>query len=393
LRTQVGIVGAGPAGLLLSHLLHLEGIESVVLESRSREAVEQTIRAGVLEQGTVDLLTSVGVGDRMQREGAVHHGIELRFDGRGHRIDFPSLTGGRAIMLYAQHEVLKDLIKARLEAGGDIRFEAPAVGVDDLDSDRPRVRFQQDGRDQELECDVVAGCDGSWGVCLPAIPADRRTEYHREYPFGWFGILAEAPQSSKEIVYTYHERGFALVSTRSPTVQRLYFQCDPDDEAGNWPDERIWAELRARLETRDGWMLAEGPIFQKGVITMRSVVCQPMQYGRLFLAGDAAHIVPATGAKGLNLAVADVVVLARALVEHDRSGRTDLLDAYSDTCLRRVWRAQHFSWWMTSMLHRFPGNDMFQHQLQLSQLRYVASSPAAAASLAENYVGLPLERP
>ena len=393
MRTQVGIVGAGPAGLLLSHLLHLEGIESVVLESRSREAVEQTIRAGVLEQGTVDLLTSVGVGDRMQREGAVHHGIELRFDGRGHRIDFPSLTGGRAIMLYAQHEVLKDLIKARLEAGGDIRFEAPAVGVDDLDSDRPRVRFQQDGRDQELECDVVAGCDGSWGVCLPAIPADRRTEYHREYPFGWFGILAEAPQSSKEIVYTYHERGFALVSTRSPTVQRLYFQCDPDDEAGNWPDERIWAELRARLETRDGWMLAEGPIFQKGVITMRSVVCQPMQYGRLFLAGDAAHIVPATGAKGLNLAVADVVVLARALVEHDRSGRTDLLDAYSDTCLRRVWRAQHFSWWMTSMLHRFPGNDPFQHQLQLSQLRYVASSPAAAASLAENYVGLPLERP
>jgi p-hydroxybenzoate 3-monooxygenase len=393
LRTQVGIVGAGPAGLLLSHLLHLEGIESVVLESRSREAVEQTIRAGVLEQGTVDLLTSVGVGDRMQREGAVHHGIELRFDGRGHRIDFPSLTGGRAIMLYAQHEVLKDLIKARLEAGGDIRFEAPAVGVDDLDSDRPRVRFQQDGRDQELECDVVAGCDGSWGVCLPAIPADRRTEYHREYPFGWFGILAEAPQSSKEIVYTYHERGFALVSTRSPTVQRLYFQCDPDEEVGNWPDERIWAELRARLETRDGWMLAEGPIFQKGVITMRSVVCQPMQYGRLFLAGDAAHIVPATGAKGLNLAVADVVVLARALVEHDRSGRTDLLDAYSDTCLRRVWRAQHFSWWMTSMLHRFPGNDPFQHQLQLSQLRYVASSPAAAASLAENYVGLPLERP
>ena len=393
MRTQVGIVGAGPAGLLLSHLLHLEGIESVVLESRSREAVERTIRAGVLEQGTVDLLTSVGVGERMQREGAVHHGIELRFDGRGHRIDFPSLTGGRAIMLYAQHEVLKDLIKARLEAGGDLRFEAPAVGLEGLDSARPRVRFQEHGRDQELECDVVAGCDGSWGVCLQAVPAGRRTEYHREYPFGWFGILAEAPQSSKEIVYTYSERGFALVSTRSPTVQRLYFQCDPDDEVGNWPDERIWAELRTRLATRDGWALAEGPIFQKGVITMRSVVCEPMRFGRLFLAGDAAHIVPATGAKGLNLAVADVVVLARALVEHDRSGRTDLLDAYSDTCLRRVWRAQHFSWWMTSMLHRFPGNDPFQHQLQLSQLRYVTSSQAAAASLAENYVGLPLERP
>jgi p-hydroxybenzoate 3-monooxygenase len=391
-RTQVGIVGAGPAGLLLSHLLHLEGIESVVLESRSREAVEQTIRAGVLEQGTVDLLTSVGVGDRMQREGAVHHGIELRFDGRGHRIDFPSLTGGRAIMLYAQHEVLKDLVKARLEAGGDIRFEAAAVGVDDLDTDRPRVRFRQDGRDQELACDVVAGCDGSWGVCLPAVPADRRTDYQREYPFGWFGILAEAPPSAKEIIYAYHERGFALVSTRSPTVQRLYFQCDPDDEVGNWPDDRIWEELRARLETRDGWTLSEGPIFQKGVITMRSVVCEPMRYGRLFLAGDAAHIVPATGAKGLNLAVADVVVLARALVEHHRTGRTDLLDAYSETCLRRVWRAQHFSWWMTSMLHRFGGDDPFQHQLQLSQLRYVASSRAAATSLAENYVGLPMER-
>jgi p-hydroxybenzoate 3-monooxygenase len=391
-RTQVGIVGAGPAGLLLSHLLHLEGIESVVLESRSREAVEQTIRAGVLEQGTVDLLTSVGVGDRMQREGAVHHGIELRFDGRGHRIDFPSLTGGRAIMLYAQHEVLKDLVRARVEAGGDIRFEAAAVGVDDLDTTRPRVRFQQDGLDQELECDVVAGCDGSWGVCLPAVPADRRTDYQREYPFGWFGILAEAPPSAKEIIYAYHERGFALVSTRSPTVQRLYFQCDPDDEVGNWSDERIWAELRARLETADGWTLQEGPIFQKGVITMRSVVCEPMRYGRLFLAGDAAHIVPATGAKGLNLAVADVVVLARALVEHYRSGRADLLDAYSETCLRRVWRAQHFSWWMTSMLHRFGGDDPFQHQLQLSQLRYVASSRAAATSLAENYVGLPMER-
>jgi p-hydroxybenzoate 3-monooxygenase len=390
-RTQVGIVGAGPAGLLLSHLLHLEGIESVVLESRSRQAVEQTIRAGVLEQGTVDLLTSVGVGERMQREGAVHHGIELRFDGQGHRIDFPSLTGGRAIMLYAQHEVLKDLIKARLEVGGDIRFEAAAVGVDDLDSTRPRIRFEEDGRDQELACDVVAGCDGSWGVCLPAIPADRRTDYHREYPFGWFGILAEAPPSAKEIIYAYHQRGFALVSTRSPTVQRLYFQCDPDDEVGTWPDERIWDELRARLETRDGWTLAEGPIFQKGVITMRSAVCQPMRYGRLFLAGDAAHIVPPTGAKGLNLAVADIVVLARALVEFYRSGRTDLLDAYSETCLRRVWRAQHFSWFMTSMLHRFPGNDPFQHQLQLSQLHYVASSRAAATSLAENYVGLPLE--
>jgi p-hydroxybenzoate 3-monooxygenase len=389
-RTQVGIVGAGPAGLLLSHLLHLEGIESVVVENRSREAVEQTIRAGVLEQGTVDLLTQTGVGERMRREGALHHGIELRFDGRGHRIDFPSLTGGRAIMLYAQHEVLKDLVKARLEAGGDLRFEVADTAVEDLDTERPKLRFREHDRVQELECDVVAGCDGSWGVCRPAIPADRRTDYAREYPFGWFGILAEAPPSSKELIYAHHERGFALVSTRSPQVQRLYFQCDPADEVANWPDERIWEELHARLETRDGWTLTEGPIFQKGIVTMRSYVCDPMQHGRLFLAGDAAHIVPPTGAKGLNLAVADVVVLARGLVELFRSGRAGLLDAYSETCLRRVWRAEHFSWWMTSMLHRFPGDDPFQHQLQLSQLNYVASSRAAATTLAENYVGLPM---
>ena len=393
MRTQVGIVGAGPAGLLLSHLLHLAGVESVVVENRSREAIEQTIRAGVLEQGTVDLLTSTGVGERMQRAGAVHHGIELRFDGRGHRVDFPSLTGGRAIMVYAQHEVLKDLIRARLEAGGDLRFEVADTTVDDLDTDRPRIRFREGGTAQELECDVIAGCDGSWGVCRPAIPADRRTDYVREYPFGWFGILAEAPPSSKELIYCYHDRGFALVSTRSPTVQRLYFQCDPADAVDNWPDERIWEELHARLETRDDWTLTEGPIFQKGIIAMRSYVCEPMQHGRLFLAGDAAHIVPPTGAKGLNLAVADVVVLTWALVEFYRSGRTVLLDAYSQTCLRRVWRAEHFSWWMTSMLHRFPGEDPFQHQLQLSQLHYVTTSQAAATTLAENYVGLPMELP
>jgi p-hydroxybenzoate 3-monooxygenase len=392
LRTQVGIVGAGPAGLLLSHLLHLEGIESVVLESRSREAVEQTIRAGVLEQGTVDVLTETGVGERMRREGALHQGVELRFDGRGHRIDFPSLTGGRAIMLYPQHEVLKDLITARLAVGGDLRFEVAEVAVEGLEGDRPRVRYRDEGgQAHELECDVVAGCDGFWGVCREAIPAGRRTSYAREYPFGWFGILAEAPPSSEELIYCYHDRGFALVSTRSPTVQRLYFQCDPDDEVDNWPDERIWEELQARLATSDGWTLTEGPIFQKGIVGMRSFVCEPMQHGRLFLAGDAAHIVPPTGAKGLNLAVADVVVLSRALVEFSRSGRTDLLESYTETCLRRVWRAEHFSWWMTSMLHRFPGDEPFQHQLQLSQLRYVASSRAAATTLAENYVGLPLD--
>ncbi len=390
----MGIVGAGPAGLLLSHLLHLEGIESVVLESRGREAVEQTIRAGVLEQGTVDLLASTGVGERMRREGAVHRGIELRFGGRGHRIDFPSLTGGRAITLYAQHEVLKDLIKARLDAGGDLRFGVAVAAVDGLDTDRPRVLFgDEGGAAGQLECDVVAGCDGFWGVCRDAIPQDRRTAYAREYPFGWFGILAEAPRSSDELIYCYSDRGFALVSTRSPTVQRLYFQCDPDDQVGRWPDERIWEELQARLETGDGWTLNQGPILQKGIIRMRSFVCEPMQFGRLFLAGDAAHIVPPTGAKGLNLAVADIVVLTRALVELYRSGRTDLLDAYSATCLRRVWRAEHFSWWMTSMLHRDPAGDPFQHRLQLSQLHYVGSSRAAATTLAENYVGLPMEQP
>jgi p-hydroxybenzoate 3-monooxygenase len=388
LRTQVGIVGAGPAGLLLSHLLHLEGIESVVLENRSREAVEQTIRAGVLEQGTVDLLDATGVGERMRREGAVHHGIELRFDGRGHRIDFPSLTGGRAIMLYPQHEVLKDLIRARLEAGGELRFEVAEVAVEGLASRRPSVRFREGGTANELDCDVIAGCDGFWGVCRDAIPEDRRTAYVREYPFGWFGLLAEAPPSSDELIYCSSDRGFALVSTRSPTVQRLYFQCDPADEVGRWPDERVWEELQARLETSDGWTLTEGPIFQKGIVAMRSFVCEPMQFGRLFLAGDAAHIVPPTGAKGLNLAVADVAVLARALVAFYRSGGTELLDRYSETCLRRVWRAEHFSWWMTSMLHRDPDGDRFQQQLQRSQLRYVTSSRAAATTLAENYVGL-----
>jgi p-hydroxybenzoate 3-monooxygenase len=388
LRTQVGIVGAGPAGLLLSHLLHLEGIESVVLESRSREAVEQTIRAGVLEQGTVDLLDSTGVGERMRREGALHHGIELRFDATGHRIDFAGLTGGKAIMLYPQHEVLKDLIGARLAAGGDLRFEVAEVAVERIERDRPRIRFAEGGSARELDCDVVAGCDGFWGVCRDVIPADRRTAFVREYPYAWFGILAEAPPSSEELIYCSSERGFALVSTRSPTVQRLYFQCDPADEVTSWPDERIWEELKARLETRDGWTLKEGPIFQKGIVTMRSFVCEPMQLGRLFLAGDAAHIVPPTGAKGLNLAAADVATLARALVAFSRSGATELLEAYSATCLRRVWRAEHFSWWMTSMLHRDPDGDPFQRQLQRSQLQYVASSTAAATTLAENYVGL-----
>ena len=391
METQVGIVGAGPAGLLLSHLLHLQGIDSVVLELRSRADIESTIRAGVLEQGTVDLLTAVGVGERMRREGSVHHGIVLRFGGRDHRIDLHGLTGGRAIMLYAQHEVIKDLVKARLDAGGRLLFEVTDVSVHDFDTSAPKVRFRQGVEPQELRCDFVAGCDGFHGICRPSIPATRRTEYQRIYPFGWFGILAEAPRSTPEIIYARHERGFALVSTRSPELQRLYLQCDSKDDIANWPDERIWQELKARLATTDGWSLMDGPITQKGIVAMRSFVVEPMQYGRLFLAGDAAHIVPATGAKGMNLAVADVRVLARALSEFFASRSVALLDHYSETCLRRVWRAQRFSRWMTVVTHRFEGEDAFGRQLQLAELDYVTSSRAASMSLAENYVGLPMD--
>jgi p-hydroxybenzoate 3-monooxygenase len=391
MRTQVGIVGAGPAGLLLSHVLHLAGIESVVLEVRTREEIEGTIRAGVLEQGTVDLLNEVGVGARMQREGFVHHGIELRFAGRGHRIDLSGLTDGKAITVYAQHEVIKDLVQARLDRGGSIVFEAKDVRLADLDTTAPKIHYTASGEPRALECDFVGGCDGFHGICRPALPEAVRTEYSRTYPFGWFGILAQAAPSSQELIYCLHERGFALVSTRSPTIQRLYFQCDPHDRVERWTDERIWAEFRMRLATHDGWSPIEGPVIQKNIVAMRSFVCEPMQHGRLFLAGDAAHIVPPTGAKGLNLAVADVQVLAQAIVAHYRSGRRDLLENYSATALRRIWKAQRFSWWMTSMLHQFPDASPFQRQVQLAELDYVTGSRAAATALAENYVGLPME--
>jgi p-hydroxybenzoate 3-monooxygenase len=393
MRTQVGIVGAGPAGLLLSHLLHLEGIESVVLESRSRDYVEARIRAGVLEQGTVDLLTDSGVGDRMKKEGMVHHGIELRFGGQGYRIDLHELTEGRAITVYGQHEVVKDLIAARLDVGGEVIFEAEAVDVEDLDSQNPTVRYRKVGEDHELRCDFVAGCDGFYGVSRDSIPEGVLTVYERRYPFAWLGILAETPPSSEELIYTYHERGFALHSMRSPELTRLYIQCDPDDDTEDWSDERIWEELHTRLATEEGWALKEGPIREegRGITPMRSFVVDPMQYGRLFLAGDAAHIVTPTGAKGMNLAVADVRVLTRALAGFYASGQTALLDQYSETCMRRVWLAQRFSWWMTAMLHRFDGSDEFQHRLQLAELDYVTSSRSAAKTLAENYVGLPMD--
>jgi p-hydroxybenzoate 3-monooxygenase len=391
MRTQVGIVGAGPAGLLLSHILYLNGIESVVLETRSRAYIEERVRAGVLEQGTADLLTEIGVGDRMKAQGLLHGGIELQFAKRRHRIDFQELTGGKSVIVYAQHEVLKDLIKARLATDGQLFFEVSDVGVHNFASGQPTIRFTRDAQPEELTCDFIAGCDGFHGVCRPSIPEGVLQFYERVYPFGWLGILAEAKPSSQELIYAHHPRGFALLSMRSPKISRLYIQCPPDDDLAEWPDEKIWHELHARLEVGDGWKLLEGPVIQKGITGMRSFVVEPMQYGKLFLAGDSAHIVPPTGAKGLNLAVADVRVLARALSQFYKSGDAQYLQQYSETCLRRVWKVQRFSWWMTSMLHRFDNDNPFDQRRQIAELDYVTSSRAGAQSLAENYVGLPYD--
>jgi p-hydroxybenzoate 3-monooxygenase len=386
-RTQVAIIGAGPAGLTLGHLLHRHGIDSVIIERRDRAYVERRLRAGVLEQGTVDLFREIGVGGRMDREGLVHHGIHLQFEGERHRIPLTELSGGRAITVYGQHEIVKDLIAARLATGREICFEATDVTLEDVTLDRPRVRFRSGGSAREIECDVIAGCDGSHGVSRAAIPADAYRVFERAYPFAWLGILAAVPPSLDELIYAYHDRGFALHSMRTPAITRLYVQCAPGDALDAWPDDRVWDELRARLEMADGWSLERGPVLEKSITTMRSSVMEPMQWGRLFLAGDAAHVVPPTGAKGMNLAIADVRVLGAAVAEWYRTGDRAVLDGYSRTCLSRVWRAEHFSWWMTSMLHRVPGGDAFHHKLQLAQLRYVVGSRAAATSLAENYVG------
>jgi len=388
-RTQVAIVGAGPAGLLLAHLLARAGIESAVVETRSREYVEHRIRAGVLEQGTVDLLVEAGVGERLRREGLVHHGIELRFGGAGHRIDLTALSGGRSITVYGQQEVVKDLIAARLATGAPIHFDATDVRVEAFDTTAPRVLFRAGGEDRRIDCDFIAGCDGFHGICRAAVPAGALTFHERAYPFAWLGILAAAAPSRQELAYASHDRGFALFSMRSPELTRLYLQVAPDESLEGWTDARIWSELHARFEGSDRWQPHEGPILEKAVTGMRSFVTEPMRHGRLFLAGDAAHIVPPTGAKGLNLAVADVRVLAWALSRFYRKRDLRAFDAYSETCLQRVWRAEHFSWWMTAMLHRFHGEDSFHRKLQLAQLEYVVSSPSAAAALAENYVGLP----
>jgi p-hydroxybenzoate 3-monooxygenase len=390
-RTQVGIVGAGPAGLMLGHLLHLRGIDSLILEDRTEEHVVERVRAGVLEQGTVDLMIEVGLGDRLSQQGLRHEGIWLAFGGERHRIPMADLTGGRAITIYGQNEVVRDLIAARVQSGRPLIFGAADVSVAGFHSSRPTITFTSSGRRHEIACDFIAGCDGAHGICLPAIPRGEVRIYERTYPFGWLGILAEAAPTSEELVYSLHERGFALFSMRSPHVTRLYLQCAPDENLDEWPDGRIWSELETRLRTRDGWMPASGPITQKGVTRMRSLVVEPMRCGRLLLAGDAAHIVPPTGAKGLNLAMADVWRLANALEAFYRSGSEERLREYSDRGLRRTWRAQRFSWWMTSTLHRAHDANAFDYRRQLADLDYLVSSRAAMTSLAENYVGTRLD--
>jgi p-hydroxybenzoate 3-monooxygenase len=386
-RTQVAIVGAGPAGLLLAHLLHRRGIESVVLEARSREYAEHRVRAGVLEQGTVNALVGSGAGDRLLREGLVHQGIELRFGGQGHRIAFEKLVPGRAITVYGQQEVVKDLITARLAAGGQTLFEVSAVELRGIDGPGPEVSFTCQSQRHVIRADFIAGCDGFHGVSRDAIPDGVLTFFGKEYPFGWLGVLAAVAPSSPELIYASNDRGFALHSMRNPEVSRFYLQVAPEEDIAAWPDQRIWSELGARLETVPGWTLHTGPVIEKGITAMRGFVAEPMQYGRLFLAGDAAHIVPPTGAKGLNLAAFDVSVLTEALAAWYDSGDRALLDGYSRACLRRVWRAQHFSWWMTTLLHTFGDDSPYDRRLRQSYLDYVVSSQAASTTLAENYVG------
>jgi p-hydroxybenzoate 3-monooxygenase len=389
MRTQVGIIGAGPAGLFLALLLAREGIESVILEARSREYVEGRVRAGVLEQGTVDLMHQLGVADRLMRESMTDRILDIRFEGRLIHMDMPSLVDGREVRIYGQQEVVKDLIAARLAAGGDLLFEAEASALEDITGPRPAIRFQHKGQEHRLECDVIAGCDGFHGIARPAIPAHALTIHDHIFPFGWLGILSESPPLA-DMTYANHERGYALASRRSPRIARLYLQCAPDEDLALWPDARIWEELHIRLNA-DSSELAEGRIFQKGVTPVRSFVAAPMQYGRLFLAGDAAHIVPPTGAKGLNLAAADVRVLARGLVPLLRKNDASLVERYSQTCLRRVWKTVRFSNYMTNLLHRFPTHSPFERQIQLAELDYIAGSRAAQTVVSENYVGLPIE--
>jgi p-hydroxybenzoate 3-monooxygenase len=388
MRTQVGIIGAGPAGLMLARLLSVAGIDSVVIENRSRDYIEDRVRAGLIEHWAADLIRDVGAGARMQAEGIPHGGINVGINGDLHRIDFKALVG-KHVTVYGQQEVVKDLVAQRLDDGQALLFEVDDVSVDDIASQRPKIRFTHDGAAQEIDCDFIAGCDGFHGICRPSIPAGVLTAFERDYPFGWLGILTESPPPEHELIYSHTDRGFALYSMRSPSVSRLYLQCDPDEDIDTWPDARIWDELHKRLG--GARRLIEGTVLQKGVTSMRSFVAEPMQHGRLFLAGDSAHIVPPTGAKGMNLAFADVVYLSRAIEAFYKISRHDGLENYSATCLRRVWKAQRFSWWMTQIMHRFPHESAFDRRRQLADLDYLTGSQAASRALAEQYVGLPLD--
>lgn len=385
MRTQVGIIGAGPAGLLLAHLLHRAGIDSVIIEAKSRPHIEGRIRAGLLEQGSVDTLTEAGLAGRLHREGLAHDGLELRFDNTSHRIDLHGLTGKR-VTIYGQQEAVKDMVAARLETGRPLHFEVEDAAVHDIETDRPRITWTEGGVKRDLLCDVIAGCDGFHGISRAAMPEEVLRIYERVYPFAWLGILAEAKPISHELIYARHADGFALATMRSNTISRLYLQCAPDEDLAQWSDARIWDGLHARLGG-----VNEGPILQKGVTAMRSFVAEPMRHGRMFLAGDAAHIVPPTGAKGMNLAIADVRVLARALTAFFRGEGMGLMDRYSETCLKRIWKVQRFSWWMTAMLHKFSDNDPFEHRVQVAELDYLVHSQAARTALAEQYVGLPYD--
>jgi p-hydroxybenzoate 3-monooxygenase len=388
MRTQVGIVGAGPAGLMLARLLRMAGIDSIIIENRSEEYIYNRIRAGLLEHWSADLLTEVGVGERMARDGVLHWGNYIGINGELHRLDFKKLIDKR-VTIYGQQEVVRDLVARRRIDGGDLFFEVDDVSVHDIASERPSIRFTHDGKAKEIECDFIAGCDGFHGICRPSFPDGVLKVFERDYPFGWVGILTESPPPDHELIYSYTDRGFALYTMRSMSVARLYLQCDHDDDIANWSDNRIWDELHRRLG--GARKLQEGKMLQKGITPMRSFVAEPMQYGRLFLAGDAAHIVPPTGAKGMNLAFADVVFMSRAFDAFYKSRRSDLLETYSATCLRRVWKAQRFSWWMTQIMHRFPDETAFDHRRQLAELDYLTGSEAASTSLAEQYVGLPLD--
>ncbi len=376
---------------MLGHLLHIAGIDSIIVEKQSRQHIEERVRAGVLEQGTVNAMVDSGVGDRLLKEGLQHDYIDLRFNGESHNLNINELSRGRSVWVYAQHEIVKDLVAARLDYDEPLYFEAEDVSIHDIDKDKPSIRFIHDQKEQTIECDFVAGCDGFHGISRRMIPESVLQIYDRQYPFAWLGVLAEAPPASPHIVYAYHERGFALQSMRGPTISRLYVQCPVADTVEGWPDDRFWKELHARLETKDGWQQQEGPIFQKGVTGMRSFVCEPMQYGRLLLAGDSAHIVPPTGAKGLNMAIGDVQVMTRALNAFYESGNTEHVNKYSDTCLKRVWQVQRFASMLCYNLHRFPEHNKFEHKMQIAELNNITHSKQTMRAFAQSYTGLPVE--